>query len=103
MPTVNEVLGGMLQNFLQHPRTTISGVLTFLLTGIPVLLGTGAIHGKAAAVLFSLCGGCKLIWAAFFMKDSGSQLAQVPGSLIPQMVPSHEVPDNPAAIPVQPK
>ena len=83
---------------------TTRSILTVMRQRLGELIGTqGAIHGKAATILFSILGGCKLIWAAFFMKDSGSQLAKVPGSLVPQMVPSHEVPDNPAAIPIAPK
>lgn len=33
--------------------------------------------------------------------DSGSTLAVVPGDVKPEVVPSHEIPDNPAATPVK--
>ena len=48
MPTVNQVLGGLLDNAIKNPRTTISGILTGLIGLIPTLLAGGIIHGKRA-------------------------------------------------------
>lgn len=99
MPTVNEVLGGLLETAIKNPRTTISSILTALIGGVPILLGTGMIHGKAATIAGSILLTSKVIWGTFFQKDAGKTPAYVPGKGI-QNVPSHEIPDSPDAIPV---
>lgn len=50
MPTVSEVLGGVLENALAHPKSTIQSVLTCLMVGVPCLLTSGVIHGKTAGI-----------------------------------------------------
>jgi hypothetical protein len=99
MPTVSEVVGGLLENAIQNPRTTVSSILTALIGGVPILLGTGLIHGKAATIAGSILLTSKIIWGTFFQKDAGRTPAYVPGIGV-QNVPSHEIPDNPAAVPV---
>lgn len=69
MPTVNEVLGGLLENAVKNPRSTVSGLLTGVIGFVPVLLMTGLIHGKAAIIAGTILSASKIIWAAFFQKD----------------------------------
>lgn len=98
MPTISEVLGGLLENAVQNPRTTVSSILTAFIGGVPILLGTGLIHGKAATIAGSILLTSKVVWGTFFQKDAGHTPAFVPGVGV-QNVPSHEIPDNPAAVP----
>lgn len=100
MPTVSEVVGGLLDNAIKNPRSSISSILTAALSGIPVALGTGMIHGKAAVALGTVLGASKIIWGVFFQKDAQRTLALVPGDPTPQMVPAHGIPDDPAAMAV---
>ena len=100
--TVNEVLGSALDNAIRNPRTTISGILTALIGLIPTLLASGIIHGKAATISLSVVTVSKIILSSFFQKDAGQVAAIVPGQPEPVMVPSHEIPDSPNAIPVVP-
>jgi hypothetical protein len=60
MPTVNEVLGGLLQKAVQNPKSTIQSFLTVFLTSVPLLLASGSIHGKAAAIAASLLSVAKI-------------------------------------------
>ena len=103
MPTVNEVLGGLLENAIQNPKTTASSTLTVLIGVIPALLSAHLIHGKAAAISLSLVSAAKFILGTFFQKDAGKTPAFPPGASEPVMVPSHEVPNDPAAVPAAPK
>jgi len=98
MPTVNEVLGGLLENAIKNPRTTISGILTGLIGLIPTLLAAGIIHGKAATIALSVVATSKVILAAFFQKDAGQVPAYIPGQREPVMVPAHEIPNDPQAV-----
>jgi len=98
MPTVNEVLGGLLDNAIKNPRTTISGILTGLIGLIPTLLAGGVIHGKAATIALSVVATSKVILSSFFQKDAGQTPAYVPGQSEPVMVPAHEVPNDPQAV-----
>lgn len=100
MPTVSEVLGGLLANALKSPRSTVSSILTGAIGGLPILLGTGLIHGKAASIAGSILIVSKVLWGAFFQSDPGKTLAFSPGSSKPEMVASHETPNDPSAIPV---
>lgn len=103
MPTVSEVIGGWLDTAVKNPRSTVSSILTTILFVIPTILQLGVIHGKAAIIMGGIAGSAKLIWGAFFEKDPNQQLANVPGIDKPVMVPSHEIPNDPAAKPVIPK
>lgn len=61
MPTVNEVLGGLLQKAVDNPKTTAQSLLTCTMVLVPTLLGAGMIHGKAAAIAGSLLAAAKML------------------------------------------
>lgn len=54
MPTVSEVLGGVLQNAIAHPKTTIQSILTSTLAVTGLLLGTSIISPKVAGIITAL-------------------------------------------------
>jgi hypothetical protein len=49
-PTISQVLGGILQNALAHPKTTIQSILTAAMFGTTALMTCGCISGKALAI-----------------------------------------------------
>lgn len=60
MPTVSEVIGGVLQNALAHPKSTLQAILTALMFGTTGLLACGCISGKAFAIAGSLQVAAKI-------------------------------------------
>lgn len=82
-------------NFLGSPKSTISGVCGLI---ISITLSVLLLPPKASAplVLIAVCRGI----VDFTKQDAGKQLAKVPGKAEPELVPSHETPDDPEAVPV---
>lgn len=60
MPTVNQVIGGILQNAIAHPKSTAQSILTtgFAVTGY--LMASSAIKPKTAAIALAVNGICKI-------------------------------------------
>jgi len=80
--------------------TTLNGYLT----GIMVLCGVLADANSlpqgvrtVAATVGSLALALR-IRIGHIQQDPGTQLAQVPGQLSPEVVPSHEIPNDPKAV-----
>lgn len=101
MPTVNEVIGGWLENAIQNPKTTISSILTAAIGLIPALMAGGIIQGHHMVTAEAVVVTCKVLLGAFIQTDPGRQKAVVPGQGV-QTVDAHEVPDDPKAKPVIP-
>lgn len=97
-------------------KTTVNGVLAFLIATLTTVSGflvagdvttggvnAGAIHVSTWVVVsiniaLALCR----VWVGMLQTDSGKTTAVVPGNPAPVAVPSHEVPNDPAATPVIP-
>lgn len=85
-------------------KSTFSGILTATLFTTAALLAYPPVlaHPRTVAIL----GGIQIvakIWVSLITQDAGTTVAIVPGTPIPQAVPSHEVPDQPAAKAVLPE
>ena len=80
---------------LGSPKSTINGLLS---AAIAVIVAVLAIPPGARKVVYVLATLRAL--NGLFQQDAGSVLARVPGSAEPQAVPSHESPDDAAAVPV---
>jgi hypothetical protein len=79
--------------------TTLNGYLS---AGIYVCLGLLAIPSipqKYSAVIGGVLVVLRVV-SGHLQNDAGSTPALVPGVAGVQQVPSHEIPDNPAAVPV---
>lgn len=80
-------------------KTTLNG---YLEVGMIICLGLTTAHGVPLAV----SGGAGTILAVLrvisghLQGDAEQTEALVPGNPIPQVVPAHPVPDNPADVPV---
>lgn len=83
-------------NFLRSPKSTITGACGL---AIVVILALAALPPKASATAIVLAVLRAVV--DFSKQDAGKQLAWVPGEPQPQLVPSHETPDSPAAVPVK--
>lgn len=81
MPTVSEVLGGVLQNAIAHPKSTIQSILTALMFGTTGLLACGCISGKALTIAGGLLAAAKI--GLGMMQTDG--LTVPPGSKINQV------------------
>jgi hypothetical protein len=84
-----------------NPKTSLSGILSFLMVTGGYLAGYAVLHQTPfwvkVGAASSFISGLAKVYIGLRMKDAGTELATVPGSSTPQVVPSHEVPDNPAA------
>ena len=82
-------------NFLGSPKSTITGLCGL---AISVTIAIIALPPKASApvVILAVLRGI----VDFTKQDAGKQLALVPGKSDPELVPSHETPDDPAAVAV---
>lgn len=92
-------------------KSTAAGVLSFLVTTLTVvsgILGAGDVNNMGTlqtrtyittGVLLALAL-CRA-WIGLLQKDAGTVLAVTPASpIVPMQVPAHEIPNDPAAIPV---
>jgi hypothetical protein len=83
-------------------KTTFSAICSFLMvTGIFIsgYLATITNLTSWETKLSTACTfgvGLLKVWIGFLQIDAGTVQALVPGSVTPQAVPSHEIPDNPA-------
>jgi hypothetical protein len=85
---------------LKHWKSSASNLLTLGLVTCGALLSVpGVISQKHAAVLMAVQGIAKG-WIGLIQEDAGVVEAKVPGESGTQMVPAHEVPNDPAATPV---
>jgi hypothetical protein len=78
-------------------KTTLNGILAFLIAAVPIVQaypGLG-ISPKIIAYL-SLIAGLARMAVGILQTDADLVPAMVPGSISPQNVPAHPVPDNPA-------
>lgn len=83
-------------------KTTLFSYLngaTILFGGVAVCPGLPHNLSAVSGTIATLCG-IWMIRIGHLMKDAGEQAAIVPGQPGVQEVPSHEIPNNPAAIPV---
>jgi hypothetical protein len=88
-------------NAVSHWKSTVSGLLTATLATSAALMTYPPI--AAHIKLMSILGGVQLVgkvWIALISQDPDKVMAIVPGSSVPQAVPAHAMPDNPADIPV---
>jgi hypothetical protein len=90
------------ENGLLHWKSTVSGFLTLTLitTGILATLPQVIAYPKTLGVVLGVQAVAKG-WIAWISQDAGTTLAVTPASPTPVAVPSHEVPDNPTAVPVK--
>jgi hypothetical protein len=100
--------------FLSHWKTSLNGILAFLITSLTIVSGflgsTDVTNGvgihastKIAVGITVALALCRA-WVGLLQQDSGTVLAVTPQSpIVPVPVPAHEIPDNPQAIPVVPK
>jgi hypothetical protein len=99
-----------MNSFLQSWKSTAAGVLSFLLTtlttvsafmGAGDLAGGGTIHTNTKVVVgFNIATALCRAWIGFIQQDADKTLAKVPGTLEPQVVAAHPMPDDVSAIPV---
>jgi hypothetical protein len=59
-PTISQVLGGLLQNAIAHPKTTIQAILSDLMGLDLLLLGCGCLSVKQTSIAFGVLSVCKL-------------------------------------------
>lgn len=82
-------------------KSTASGLLTFTLVTTGAFLAPPLNAGISPKHVFWIGGlqGLAKVWIAFITVDAGKTPAYVPGEGVVN-VPSHEVPNDPAATPV---
>jgi hypothetical protein len=80
-------------------KSTVSSVLTATLATSAAFL-TPPLNALVSPKVILYLGAAQIIgkiWIGLLQQDAGTTMAVVPGSSTPQAVPSHEVPDQPAA------
>jgi hypothetical protein len=80
---------------LSNPKSTAVGACGLV---IAVTMAWMALPPKASIPVTVIAIARALI--QFFSDDAGKTLAKLPGSTSPQLVDSHETPDDPQAVPV---
>jgi hypothetical protein len=90
-----------MNNALLHWKSTFSGLLTIGLIITSSLLATPEVITKKHAAWLLVIQSVAKGWIALIQQDAGKTIATLPGNPEPKVVPSHEVPDNPAATPVK--
>lgn len=90
-----------IQQAINNPKTTINGALSFVAVTSAVL-APYVTTPKAVAGL-AIAAALARAYMGAMQHDAGTQLALVPGSSEPQLVPSHEVPDQKGAVVVPAK
>ena len=106
--------GDTIFRIMKDWKSTAAGVLSFLITTLTVISavlsgndlsaggGISTLHTPVRIVIgvnitLALCRA----WVGIITKDAGQTPALPPGASQPVLVPSHEVPDDPNAIPTQ--
>src|ERR1700749_4757458 len=93
-----------LSGFLSFMGLTL-GVITSGLAPLAALNPSSALARYSAigtAISTIMCGLGKA-WVGLLIQDKGTELATMPNSSEPVVVPAHEMPDDPAATPVAEK
>ena len=80
-----------------HWKSTALGVLFLIVTTCNVLASSGDLNAGADKIV-SLIGSLAFAYIALISKDAGVQVASVAGGP-PTAVASHEIPDQPNAVP----
>jgi hypothetical protein len=94
-----------MNTILTHWKSSLSGILTATLATSAAFLAPPLNTMVSAKVILWL-GAFQIvgkIWIGLISKDAGTTLAITPGSTTPEAVPSHELPDQPAARAVLPE
>jgi hypothetical protein len=90
-------MSGFFTLAFKNPKTSLSGILSFLMVTGGYLAGWAVQHQSPFWIKVgagaSFVSGLSKVYIGLISKDAGTQLATVPGSDTPQAVPSHEVPD----------
>jgi hypothetical protein len=90
MPTVATIL--------THWKSTAQGLLVFVVATCGVLTTSNIFSAKEASII-SLVSSLAFAYIGIISKDSGVEVASVAGGP-PKAVASHEVPEDPTAVPV---
>jgi hypothetical protein len=88
-----------MNHLLQNWKTTAQSLLSGLIGLSAVAPALSFLTPKQAGCLVSAGVVAKVILGVF-QKDAGSTLAVEPGDPTPQIVPSHEIPNSPTAVPI---
>ena len=86
-------------------KSTVSSILTATLATSAAFLAP-PLNTLVSAKVILYIGAAQIIgkiWIGLIQQDAGTTLAVVPGNPEPQTVPSHEIPDQPAAKVVLPE
>lgn len=96
----------MWAHFLTHWKTTVQGILSFVIISAITLqlalaqyVQPSPLEIKIGIILNVTLAMAKGI-LAYFQKDAGVVTAVLPSTGIPTAMASHETPDNPAAKPI---
>lgn len=87
---------------LAHWKTTVQSWLTVIIGLPPALSAFDNLMPPKVAIIISVSAAIAKVVLGQFQQDAGVSLAVLPGQTTPQAVPSHEVPNDPAAVPVAP-
>lgn len=85
-------------------KSTVSSILTATLATSAAFLAP-PLNTLVSAKVILWIGAAQIIgkiWIGLLTQDAGTTLAILPGDSKPEVVPSHEVPDEPAATVVKP-
>jgi hypothetical protein len=88
---------------LKHWKSTAGGFLTVSLTTSTAILtvpGVNTFIQPKHLTLLMIGQAVAKVWISLIQEDAGVVEAKVAGEPGTQMVPSHEIPNDPAAVPV---
>jgi hypothetical protein len=95
MPTVNEVLGGVLQNAIDNPQSTIQSILSSVFAITLLLMGVGTLSPKVASIVVTLNTLAK-VGLGMYQKDP--KKLQTSNAVMTGPVPSSHVPPSTAPL-----
>lgn len=88
-------------NFPSISKTSLNGAIAFFIAAVPMAQAYPGLHISPTVMAWlSFLAGLARFGVGIAQQDADKVLATVPGSAVPQVVPAHAVPDNPAATPV---
>lgn len=86
---------------LNYSQTSLEGYLSLTITICLALMASGSpLIGPHAMQIITLILAVLNAINRHFQTDAGKTVALVPGSDTPEVVPSHETPNDPSATPV---
>jgi hypothetical protein len=94
-----------MKEFMAHWKTSAQSFLSFFIVTAITIQGALSVYIKPSPLQLKIGIGINIslalakVWIGLLQKDPGSVPAIVPGQGV-QVVAAHEVPDNPAAVPV---